>query len=151
MCVKLPLTLHTCAEFLSMEHDNSQITCLYILWYKNNHGLAYCRYEPKDNCEEPRNTPDTLRTGTAGKNSASAPRNQTRPTLTIIIMFLSLIQMAEHRVKPIEVKQDPNQGVSIIEINKDLNIEIKLVLAPRGQQTGTNPSFPPRGQQACSF
>ena len=34
--------------------------------------------QPRDNCEEPRNTPDALRTGTAGKNLAPVTRNQTR-------------------------------------------------------------------------
>ena len=42
--------------------------------------------------------------------------------------------MVEHRVKPIEVNQDHNQGVSIIEINKDLNIEIKPVLLPEANK-----------------
>ena len=52
--------------------------CIYC--GKSNHGSAYCRYRLKDNHEEPRNTPDALRTGTAGENSASAPRNQTGST-----------------------------------------------------------------------
>ena len=134
-CDVCKVTTHPTHMCRVSKHGNATArspVCIYC--GTTNHGLAYCRYEPKDNCEEPRNTPDTLRTGTAGKNSASAPRNQTRPTLTIIIMFLSLIQMAEHRVKPIEVKQDPNQGVSIIEINKDLNIEIKLVWLPEANK-----------------
>ena len=59
--------------------------------------------------------------------------------------------MVEHRIKPIVVNQDLNEGVSIIEINKDLTIEIKTSAAPRGQQTSTNPSFPPRGQQHTHF
>ena len=42
--------------------------------------------------------------------------------------------MVEHRVNPIEVKWDPNLGVSIMEVNKDLNIEIKLVLLPEANQ-----------------
>ena len=66
-------------------------------------------------------------------------------------MFLSLIQMVEHRVNPTEVNWDLNQGVSIMESNKDLNIEIKLVLLPKAQQTSTNPSFPPRGEQHAHF
>ena len=47
---------------------------------KTNHGSAYCRYRLRDNCEEPRNTPDALRTGTTGKNSALVARNQTGST-----------------------------------------------------------------------
>ena len=42
--------------------------------------------------------------------------------------------MVEHRIKPIEVSQDPNLGVSIMEVNKDLNIEIKLVLLPEANK-----------------
>ena len=53
-----------------------------------------------------------------------------------IIMFLSLIQMVEHRVNPIEVNWDLNQGVSIMEINKDLTIEIKMVLLPEANKLG---------------
>ena len=106
--------------------------CIYC--GKTNHGSAYCRYRLKDNCEEPRNTPDALRTGTTGKKSTLAPRNQTGSTPHNNNNFLSLIQMVEHRVKPIEVNWDLNQGVSIIEINKDLNIEIKLVLLPEANK-----------------
>ena len=42
--------------------------------------------------------------------------------------------MVEHRVNPIEVSQDPNLGVSIMEVNKDLNIEIKPVLFPEANK-----------------
>ena len=38
--------------------------------------------------------------------------------------------MIEHRINPIEVNWDPNLGVSIMAVNKDLNIEIKPVLLP---------------------
>ena len=53
---------------------------VYIYCGKTNHKSAYCRYRPEDNHEEPRNTPNALRTGTTGENSALAPRNQTRST-----------------------------------------------------------------------
>ena len=49
-------------------------------------------------------------------------------------MFLSLIQIVEHRDNPIEVNWDPNLGISIMEVNKDLNIEIKLVLLPEANK-----------------
>ena len=42
--------------------------------------------------------------------------------------------MVEHRVNPIEVNWDPNLGVSIMEVNKDLNIEIKPVLFPEANK-----------------
>ena len=54
--------------------------------------------------------------------------------LTIIIMFLSLMQMVEHRINPMEVNQDPNIGVSIMEANRDLNGEIKPVLLPEANK-----------------
>ena len=106
--------------------------CIYC--DKTNHASAYCRYRLRDNHEEPGNTPDALRTGTTGENSALVPRNQTGSTPQNKKMFLSLIQMVGHRVNPIEVSQDPNLGVSIMEINKDLNIDIKLVLLPEGNK-----------------
>ena len=51
--------------------------CIYC--GKTNHSSAYCRYRPKDNWEEPRHTPDALKTGATGKNLALASRNQTGP------------------------------------------------------------------------
>ena len=42
--------------------------------------------------------------------------------------------MVEHRVNPIEVNQDPNLGVNIMEVNKDLNIEIKPVMFPEANK-----------------
>ena len=42
--------------------------------------------------------------------------------------------MVEHRINPIEVNQDPNLGVSIMEVNKDLNRETKLVLLPEANK-----------------
>ena len=47
--------------------------CIYC--GKSNHSSANCRYRPKENWEEPRQTPDALRTGATSKNSASASRN----------------------------------------------------------------------------
>ena len=47
--------------------------CIYCS--KTNHSSAYCRYRPRDNWEEPRHTPDALKTGNTGKNSAPAARN----------------------------------------------------------------------------
>ena len=64
---------HTCAELLSMELDHQ--SCIYC--GKTNHSSAYCRYRPRDNQEEPRNTSDVLRTGNIGENLAPVARNQT--------------------------------------------------------------------------
>ena len=52
--------------------------CIYC--GKTNHSSAYCRYRPRDNWEEPRHTPDALKTGATGENSASAARKQTGPS-----------------------------------------------------------------------
>ena len=52
--------------------------CIYC--GKTNHGSAYCRYRLRDNCEEPQNTPDALKTGTTAKNLVLAARNQTGST-----------------------------------------------------------------------
>ena len=38
--------------------------CIYC--GKTKHSSAYCRYRPRDNQEEPRNTPEALKTGTTG-------------------------------------------------------------------------------------
>ena len=35
---------------------------------KTNHNSAYCRYRPRDNWEEPRHTPDALKTGATRRN-----------------------------------------------------------------------------------
>ena len=76
MCVKLPLSTHMCRV---SKHGNSTArspVCIYC--GETNHRSAYCRYRLKDNHEEPKNTPDALKTGTAGENLASAARTHTR-------------------------------------------------------------------------
>ena len=50
-------------------------SCIYC--GKTNHSSAYCRYRPRDNQEEPRNTPDALKSGNTGENLALVARNQT--------------------------------------------------------------------------
>ena len=123
--------------------------CIYC--GKTNHGSAYCRFRPRDNHEEPRNTPDVLRTGTAGKHSALAARNQTgsTPCINNNVPF-------SH---PGGRGQDqPNRGPSRSQPRGQHNEgqqrpkhREQTGAAPRGQQTGTNPSFPPRGQQHTHF
>ena len=116
------VTTHSTHMCRASKHGNAKAglpVCIYC--GKTNHGSAYCRYRPRDNHEEPQNTPDALRTCTTGKNLAPVARNQTRPTLTIIIRFLSLIQMVEVRINPMEV-------------NTDLNIESKPVLLPEANK-----------------
>ena len=42
--------------------------------------------------------------------------------------------MVEARINPIETNWDPNLGVSMMEVNTDLNIESKLVLLPEANK-----------------
>ena len=120
--VGLPLTTtHMCRASELWKH-NSQICLSLYTVVKTNHGSAYCRYRLRDNHEEPQNTPDTLKTGTIGENLAPVqPEIKLDPPLTIIIRFLSLIQMVEVRINPMEA-------------NTDLNIESKLVLLPEANK-----------------
>ena len=67
---------HTCRALLDMDPDSP--VCIYC--GKTNHSSAYCRYRPRDNWEEPRHTPDALKTGATSENSALAARNQTGST-----------------------------------------------------------------------
>ena len=102
--------------------------CIYC--GKTNHGSAYCRYRLRDNHEEPQNTPDALRTGTIGENSAPAARNQTGSTPHNNNKVPFSHSDGRGQDQPIEVNQDPNLGISMMEVNTDLNIESKLVLLP---------------------
>ena len=103
--------------------------CIYCS--KTNHGSAYCRYRPRDNCEEPRNTPDALKTGTVGINLALAARNQTGST--------------PHNNNKVPFshsdgggQSQPNGGQHRPQHRQQTGA------APRGQQLDTNPNFPPR-------
>ena len=118
---------HMCRASKCGNATARSLVCIYC--GKTNHGSTYYRYRLRDNCEEPQNTPDALRTGTIGENSALAARNQTgsAPHNNNKVPF-SLIQMVEARINPIEVNQDPNLGVSMMEVNKDLNRESTPVL-----------------------
>ena len=78
-CDVCKVTTHSTHMCRASRHENATArspVCIYC--GLTNHGSAYCRYRLRDNHEEPRNTPDTLRTGTAGESLAPVPRNQTR-------------------------------------------------------------------------
>ena len=62
--VGLPPILHTCVELLNVDPDHQSVYTV----VKTNHSSVYCRYRPRDNQEEPRNTPDALRAGNTGEN-----------------------------------------------------------------------------------
>ena len=62
VCKVMTHSTHMCR---ASKHGNSTTgspLCIYCS--KTNHRSVYYRYRPRDNCEEPRNTPDALRTGT---------------------------------------------------------------------------------------
>ena len=111
--------------------------CIYC--GKTNHSSAYCRYRPKDNREEPRRTPDVLKTGATGENSASAPRYQTGP--------------AHHNTNnnPLSHIDRRGQNQQYRGPQRSQPRE-QSGAAPRGEQTdNNNQNFPPRRQQHAHF
>ena len=110
--------------------------CIYC--GKTNHSSAYCRYRPRDNWEEPRNTPDALKTGTTGKISALAARNQTGPTHrnTNKTPFFHIDGRGQNQ---------PNEGPHRPQHREQNGA------ASRGEQMDNNPNFPPRRQQHAHF
>ena len=116
----------------------TQLTSLYILWQKLTIVSAYCRYRPRDNREEPRNTPDALKSGNTGENLAPAARNQTGS--------------AQHNTNktPFSHIDDRGQNQPNGGQHRPQHRE-QTSAAPRGQQTDTNPNFPPRRQQHTHF
>ena len=72
------VTTHSIHMCRATKHGPRSPVCKYC--GKTNHSSAYCRYRSRDNREEPRNTPDALKTGATGKILALAARNQTGPT-----------------------------------------------------------------------
>ena len=68
------VTTHSTNMCRANKHGPRSPVCIYC--GKTNHSSAYCRYRPRDNWEEPRHTPDTLKTGATGENLALAARNQ---------------------------------------------------------------------------
>ena len=61
--------------------------CIYC--GKTNHSSAYCRCRPKDNWEDPRHTPDALKTGaTSAKIRHQHPEIKLDPPIITLIVFL---------------------------------------------------------------
>ena len=111
--------------------------CIYC--GKSNHSSAYCRYRPKDNWEEPRQTPDALKTGATGKNSALVSRNQIGPahrnTNNNPFSHIDGRGQNQHYRGPQRSQPREQSGA-----------------APRGEQTdNNNQNFPPRRQQHTHF
>ena len=110
--------------------------CIYC--GKSNHSSANCRYRPKDNWEEPRQTPDALKTGATSKNLALASRNQTGPTpCNINDTFSHIDGRGQNQQYRGPQRSQPREQSGA---------------APRGKQTdNNNQNFPPRRQQHAHF
>ena len=111
--------------------------CIYC--GKSNHSSANCRYRPKDNREEPRQTPDALKTGATSENLTSASRNQTGPaphtTNNNPFSHIDGRGQNHHYGGPQRSHHREQNGT-----------------APRGEQTdNNNQNFPPRRQQHAYF
>ena len=91
--VGLPLTAtHMCRASQHRVTAAGSPVCIYC--GKTNNSSAYCRYRPIDNWEEPRNTPDALRTGTIGMRIwLRQPEIKLDLPIIILIRFLSPMQM----------------------------------------------------------
>ena len=114
----------------------SSPVCIYC--GKTNRSSAYCRYRPRDNWEEPRHTPDALKTGATGKNLAPVTRNQTGS--------------AHHHNNKTPFSHIDSRGQN--QHNRGLQRpqhREQTSAAPRGEQTDNNPNFPPRRQQHAHF
>ena len=118
------------------KHGPGSPVCIYC--GKTNHSSAYCRYRPRDNQEEPRHTPDALKTGAMGENSALVARNQAGPTHHNI---------NNNPFSHIDGRgQNQHNGGSHRSQHRE-----QAGTAPRGEQMDTNPNFPPRRQQHTHF
>ena len=119
-------------------HGPGSPVCIYC--GKSNHSSTNCRYRPKDNRKEPRQTPDALKTGATSIKLTSASRNQTGPALhTTNNNPFSHIdgrgQNNQHYGGPQRPHHREQSGA-----------------APRGEQTdNSNQNFPPRRQQHAYF
>ena len=131
------VTTHATHMCRATGHGPGSPVCIYC--GKSNHSSANCRYRPKDNWEEPRQTPDALRTGATSKNSASASRNQTGPAP----------HTTNHNpFSHIDVRGQNNQhyGGPQRSHHREPNSA-----TPRGEQSNNNQNFPPRRQQHAYF
>ena len=142
MYARLLHTLHTCAELLNtvITPTRSHV-CIYC--GKTNHRSVNCRYQPQDNCEEPRTTLDTLRTGTNGKNLASVHPGikLDLPTLALLIKFLS-VSMVDRMDNPTEVNPVHNPEVNRPLIKDFLTGDNNTCTSMNNTTGDTPPYFP---------
>ena len=130
------VTTHSTHMCRANKHRPGSPVCIYC--GKTNHSSAYCRYRPKDNWEEPKHTPDALKTGATGENLASASRNQTGP---------APCNTNKHPFSHIDGRgQNQHYGGPQRSQPRE-----QTGAAPRGKQTDNNPNFPPRRQQHTHF
>ena len=130
------VTTHSTHMCRANKHGPGSPVCIYC--GKTNHSFAYCRYRPRDNQEEPKHTPEVLKTGATGKNSASAVRNQGGPA---------------HRnpnSNPFSHIDGRGQSQHYGGPQRS-QLREKSSAAPRGEQTNNNPNFHPRRQQHAHF
>ena len=132
-CRMITHSTHMCR---ATKHGPGSPVCIYCS--KTNHSSAYCKYRPRDNWEEPRNTPDTLKTGTTGEIMAPVARNQTGSTHhnTNNTPFSHIDGRGQNQ---------PNRGPHRSQHREQTGA------APRGEQMDTNPNFPPRRQRHAHF
>ena len=130
------VTTHSTHMCRATRHGPSLPVCIYC--GKTNHSSAYCGYRPRDNQEEPRNTPDALKTGATSDHLAPAARNQTGS--------------AHHNNNNTPFSHIDGRGQN--QHNGDMQRSQhreQTGAAPRGEQTDHNPNFPPRRQQHAHF
>ena len=130
------VTTHSTHMCRANKRGTRSPVCIYC--GKTNHSSAYCRYRPRDNQEEPKHTPDALKTGATGKNLASVARNQTGPTHHNInsnpFSHIDGRGQNQHYGGPHRSQRREQTGA-----------------APRDEQADNNQNFPPRRQQHTHF
>ena len=80
------VTTHSTHMCRANKHGPGLPVCIYCS--KTNHSSAYCRYRPRDNWEEPRHTPDALKTGATSKTWHRQPEIKLDLPIIIIINLL---------------------------------------------------------------
>ena len=85
-CDLCRVTTHSTHMCRATKHGPDSPVCIYCS--KTNHSSAYCKYRPRDNQEEPRLTPDALKTGSTAKIWYQWPEIKLDPPTTIPIILL---------------------------------------------------------------
>ena len=131
------VTTHSTHMCRANKHRPGSPVCIYC--GKTNHSSAYCRYRPRDNWEEPKHTPEVLKTGATGENSALASRNQTGPvhhnTNSNPFSHIDGRGQNQHHGGPQRSQHREHAGAASRDEQVDNN----------------NQNFPPRGQQHAHF